>query len=186
MQDVEYYKYTYTNEIKAVSIMKKYMPYILASLLIIFSIICASYIRSNKNTIAFEPISGQTASISFRVINGVNNQPIQSVRVIIPESGGVFYTNKSGLTPVITVPLLVNSHYAQILPQTWGEISVLAYKKNYADYALFHCQVRATQPRGPIEILLFPKNDNTVFGLIESPDSKWLAELLEKYRKVTS
>lgn len=161
--------------------MKKYIPYFLSVIIITFTLLSVNYLRKN-NTTASIPNSGENGLISFCILNGPDDVPLKGAKVVIPEANVAVLTSVNGCTPVIPVPILYNSNFDNINKQPWGEISVLVYKKGYADFAMFHVQVRANKPRGPVELLLFPKNDNTVFSLVEGPPNDWVKDILNKYR----
>lgn len=131
--------------------------------------------------------SGQAAPAKLRVevVDGMTETPIEGATVVIPELGKAFDTDKTGKTGVIDVPFLPDKHYDGILPQPWGEITLLVYKQDYATYALFHCQVVAGQTRMGPKILLFKNAELSTtqpFSIIEGPNRIWVNELIKKYQ----
>ncbi len=125
------------------------------------------------------------AKLRVEVVDGMTEAPVEGAKVVIPELGKAFDTDKTGMTGVIDVPFLPDKHYDEILPQPWGEITLLVYKQDYATYALFHCQVVAGQTRMGPKILLFKNSELSTdqpFSIIEGPNRIWVNELIKKYQ----
>ncbi|NLX69470.1 MAG: hypothetical protein GX024_01020 [Clostridiales bacterium] len=123
--------------------------------------------------------------IQPRVVDGFSERPIEGAVVIIPEIDKKFITNPEGLTPLIQVPINIDSHFQNILPKTWGEITILVFKEGYTDYALFHVHVWENQSRIGPKILLFPaadKEESDPMVIIESPHRLWVKQLIKKYK----
>lgn len=123
--------------------------------------------------------------IQPQVVEGFTEAPIEGAVVIIPELGKKFKTNAQGLTPVIRVPIIEDEHYKDILPKTWGEITLIVYKEGYVDYVLFHTHVWENQSRKGPKILLFPQSRNQTsdpMAIVEGPHRLWVKQLVEKYK----
>ena len=124
------------------------------------------------------------AQLQAQVVDGQNKKPLAGCTVIIPEAGLTCTTDENGNTPVLTVPLLVNTAFDSILPQTWGEITLLVYRDSYLPYALFHTQVRPDCPREDLRIYLFAEDGSMAeqpFSVIEGPPREWVNGLLERF-----
>ncbi|HOV68889.1 MAG TPA: hypothetical protein PLZ84_01030 [Clostridia bacterium] len=161
--------------------MRKYLPFLILLIIIALTLISVNFIRQQS---VFSNKPTEYGLVSFRVLNGWNNAPVADARIVIPEAHMDVYTNAQGETPALKVPLIRNSNFDNIHPQSWGEVSVLVYRDGYADFALFHLQVMKNKFRS-VELLLFPKNDDTVFSLIESPPKQWVNDVINKYRNHT-
>ncbi|MBM7582548.1 hypothetical protein JOD02_001405 [Caldicoprobacter guelmensis] len=123
--------------------------------------------------------------IQPHVVDGFTERPIEGAAVVIPELGKKFKTNAQGLTPAIRVPIIEDTHYKNILPKTWGEITLIVYKEGYIDYVLFHTHVWENQSRKGPKILLFPQSREEVsdpMAIIESPHRLWVKQLVEKFK----
>lgn len=124
--------------------------------------------------------------IQPRVVDGFSERPIEKARVVIPEIGKKFITNSEGYTPIIRVPINTDNHYQNILPKTWGEITIIVYKDGYVDYVLFHVHVWENQSRIGPKILLFPETEgqeSDPMVIIESPHRLWVKQLIKKYKR---
>ncbi|MDD3242636.1 MAG: hypothetical protein PHD32_02795 [Eubacteriales bacterium] len=135
---------------------------------------------------AFDPENQPCGSLVISVQNGLTKEPLAGATVVIPETGQRCTTGSDGRTPVIQVPIAGDAAYADILPQTWGEITVLAYCSGYADYALLHVHVWENQTRCGPTILMFEKgatDTDQSFILTEGPHRLWVQQLLDRYRQ---
>lgn len=129
-----------------------------------------------------------SGSLIVTVVNGFTEQPIQGARVVIPEAGQSAVTNAQGKTGTLTAPINRDETYENILPKSWGEITLLIYCEGYIDCAIFHVNIAQDKTRQGPKVLLFPLDadgSNQPFTLIESPDRRWVQELLTKYRSST-
>lgn len=124
-------------------------------------------------------------SIKIEVVDGFTDLPVSGATVVIPEINKSFTTDQYGLTPLISVPVRADSRFDSMLPQDWGECSVLVYCEGYVDYALFHAHVNADRERDSIRIYLFEEGatgSSRPFSIIEGPDRQWVQKMLDKYR----
>lgn len=131
----------------------------------------------------YEPHYGY---IQPQVVDGFTERPIEGAAVVIPELGKKFMTNAQGLTPAIRVPIIEDAHYKNILPKTWGEVTLIVYKEGYIDYVLFHTHVWENQSRKGPKILLFPKSRGEAsdpMSIVESPHRLWVRQLVEKFKR---
>lgn len=135
-----------------------------------------------NNRQAAQPPVGK---LQVTVVDGYTEEPLEGARVVIPEIKKTFTTNDQGMTPLIQVPILEDEHFRSIMQKPWGEITLLVYKDDYIEYALFHTHVWENQVRNGPRILLFPKDaggKNEPFSLIEGPHRLWVNELVKKFR----
>lgn len=138
-----------------------------------------AFLQMNFN---YEPHYGY---IQPQVVDGFSERPIEGATVIIPELGKKFITNANGLTPSIQVPIIEDTHYRDIFPKTWGEVTLIVYKEGYIDYVLFHTHVWENQSRKGPKILLFPNSTGErvePMSIVESPHRLWVRQLVEKYK----
>ena len=125
-----------------------------------------------------------SGSLSVCVLDGWSEQPIEGARVVIPETGDVTDTDAAGKTELLTVPVLYDRHFAGILPQPWGTVTVLVYADGYYALALYGVQIQKDVCRSDITVRLFPGDGSmgdTPFQLVESHDSAWVSEMLRRY-----
>lgn len=129
--------------------------------------------------------TADTCILKFEVVDGFTDMPITDAVVVIPEINKEFRTNSAGFTDSIEVPVIKDTRFDAFLPQDWGGITVLVYKKGYTEYALFYTNTKPKYTRPPIKIYLF-SNDNVdsdqPFSIIEGPDRNWVKDVLKKYR----
>lgn len=123
--------------------------------------------------------------IRIEVVDGFTDMPIYGADVVIPEINQSFTTDENGLTPLISVPVKVDSRFNQMLPQDWGGVSILVYCDGYTDYALFYTHVKEDEERDAVRIYLFEEGStgsSQPFSIIEGPERQWVQKMLDKYR----
>jgi len=138
-----------------------------------------------KNAVAVLKNANSFGSVEFCVVDGFLNEPLCEVKVVIVETGEVYYTDEFGKTPKILVPIIRDKRYDKILPKPWGEISVIFYKEGYMDYALFYLQVLEGNTRENVEILMFENGkmqSDQPFSIIEGPNKIWVNEIITKHK----
>ncbi|MDR3317980.1 MAG: hypothetical protein LBS99_00900, partial [Clostridiales bacterium] len=126
----------------------------------------------------------RVTSLRVTVRNAADYAPIHNATVCIPEINSYFYTDTEGKTVQIEAPILVNRSFDRIKPRDFGDITLLVYKDGYIDYIIFY--VMLTEAPREITITLYPSRsaeDNSYHTIIESPDSAWAAEVIDKYKK---
>jgi hypothetical protein len=134
---------------------------------------------------AFGGKMAPVGSIIIFVEDGPSQKPLRNACVVIPETGGQYYTDENGKTETIRAPIREDSDYSGILPKPWGEITLLVYKQGYVDCAIFHVNIYENQTRNGPTVLLFPVTPDVgdqPFTLTEAPNRLWVNELLGKYR----
>lgn len=127
----------------------------------------------------------KNAGISFLAVDGVSGLPLANVKVVLPEYDTALFTNSEGRTEEIMVDALYDTRSEKVLLQDYGTLTVLAYKEEYNDYALFYAQVVEYESRR-VKIYMFKKDtplgNGAPLATIESPDKKWVENVVEKYR----
>lgn len=137
---------------------------------------------------AFEASAAPTGTIIVYVKDGPSDEPLENARVVIPEMGQSFLTDKNGSTGEIYATVLEDADYKAICPQPWGEITLLIYKPGYADCAIFHVNIMENKTRNGPTVLLFPLapgEANDAFTLTEAPNKLWVKQLLDRFRQET-
>ncbi len=155
------------------------------TLLLISSAFIFSKIEQ-KNAIAVLKNSDNFGSVEFVTKDGYTNAALSQTKIVIVETGEVYYTDENGKTPKIIVPIIRDKRYDKILAKPWGEISVIFYKDGYLDYALFYLQVLEGNTRENVEILMFESdkvNSDQPFSIIEGPNKIWVNEMITKYKR---
>lgn len=133
----------------------------------------------------FDPQEDPWGNLIINAQDGLSKEPLSGVTVVIPETGQRYVTDDNGQTGVITVPIVADAAYSAILPQTWGEITILAYKDGYADYAVFHVHVWENQTRYGPTLMMFSSDQDATgqpFTLTEGPHRLWVQQLLNQFR----
>jgi hypothetical protein len=155
-------------------------------------LICASallfFMTEEKSTTSvFNKNENTFGSVEFVVVDGFSEEPLKQAKVVIIETGEIYYTDEFGKTPKVLVPIIRDRRYDKIIPKPWGEISVIIYKEEYLEYALFYLQVFEGETREGIKILMFKQEDASSanpFSIIEGPNRLWVNELINIYQKV--
>ncbi|MCR5610318.1 MAG: carboxypeptidase-like regulatory domain-containing protein [Clostridiales bacterium] len=141
----------------------------------IFAIILLSALFS-----ACVPSPVPTSGITLRVFDGMSGRPLPGARVVVPETGGEFFTDRSGCTEGMLLPVVHDSEYDRLLKSPSGRITFIVYADGYTPYLLLYA--RTGEDRA-IDVNLFP-DDGTlpVFTVIEAPSPEWARELVERYK----
>lgn len=129
--------------------------------------------------------TAHSGSISPIVLDAKTQAPISGATICIPELGKTYQTDESGAAGTISIPILRDTRYDEMLPKDWGEITLLVYKEGYAPYALFYLRIKEKEARTGPAIYLYTSQSfglETPFSIIENPEDAWAAELIKKYR----
>lgn len=129
--------------------------------------------------------TARSGSISPIVLDAKTQAPISGATICIPELGKTYQTDESGAAGAISIPILRDTRYDEILPKDWGEVTLLVYKDGYAPYALFYLRIKEKEARTGPAIYLYTSQSfglETPFSIIENPEDAWAAELIKKYR----
>lgn len=130
-----------------------------------------------------------TGQLRVQVLDGKSEAPLSGCAVVVAETGLRALTDESGSTPVLTVPVCADERFSGVLPQTWGEVTLLVYREGYVPYALFHVQVSAGALREGPRIYLFLQDgtmEDQPFSVIEGPPRDWVNALLEQFSPASS
>jgi len=143
----------------------------------------ASGLKENSEAVLATALD-ETATISPIVFDGQTNTPIQGAVVVIAETGLSYETDTSGKTELISVPIIHDSRFDDILPKQWGEVTLIIYKEGYKPYVLFYLQIFAGEDRAGPSIFMYREDDTfeEPFSIIESPNRLWVESLIEKYQ----
>jgi len=161
------------------------------AMIIVFVTVCIAQLANmflpydqNINTAANANQNG-SGTIQVCVVDGWSEAPIKGATVVIPELNKSFKTDDFGKTAVLTVPIIKDEVYKDILDKTWGEITLIIYSDGYIPYALFNVMVTADQYRNGPTILLFKEgstSSSAPFCIVEGPDTNWANELIKKFK----
>ncbi len=123
-------------------------------------------------------------NIQITVLDGFSDSPLNGARVVIAETGEEFYTDKTGKTPIISVPIIPNIAHDLILFENTGTVTLLVYHNGYEPYALFYTNITNGFRNGPV-IRLFPHgaSGDEPFAVVEAPNKEWTKKILEKFDK---
>lgn len=121
-------------------------------------------------------------TLRLRVLDGFTDEPIAGAEIVIPETGGRFVTDGSGLTEKLELPVIPDAEYDRLLPSGEGRVTVIVLCPGYTPYLLLYARVTPGDERTPT-VRLFP-DDGTlpVFTVIEAPPPEWSEELVKKWR----
>lgn len=118
----------------------------------------------------------------LRVLDGITDTPIEGARVVVPETGECFYTDTSGLTPKMDLPVIPDPEYDELLPASEGRITFIVYAEGFTPYLLLYARTGRT--RAPITALMFPDDGSlSVFTVMEAPPQEWAEELTDRWRE---
>lgn len=126
----------------------------------------------------------KTGYVSFSVMDGDTYEPLSDINIIVLETEKKYTTDKNGSSEKISVPIIYDTRFDNILKKNWGEITVVFYKEGYTPYALFYLQVMPDEFRENVEILMFGEkqsSDSSAFSIIEGPRRDWVNSVVEKY-----
>ena len=129
-----------------------------------------------------EQESAVYGSVKFFVVDGLSGMPIENVRIVLPESGNELYTDSDGKTETINLGVSEKGGLAC----ECGTFTVLAYKDEYNDFALFYAQIDKEKER-TLKLYMFmkdtPMGNGAPISTVESPEKDRVSEIVEKYRK---
>lgn len=120
-----------------------------------------------------------------QVVEGLTDKSIANADVVVVETGKSYKTDSSGFTQAIPVPVVYNERYRSILPQPWGDITLIVYAQGYLPVVIFNLHVYPDTTRNGPVILLFTREQAPSadpFMVVEEPERDWAKELIEKFR----
>ncbi|MGI6176474.1 MAG: hypothetical protein ACOYJC_10045 [Christensenellales bacterium] len=159
--------------------------FILSALAFIVVGVTVLFPHSDQTAMPVSTSVGASAALIVEVYDGNSGQPLPGVQVVVPETNTCYTTDTAGKTEPISVPVILDTHYADMLPMPWGEITLIAYSDGYIPYALFYVQVWENETRQGPRIYLFPENQagsKEPFSIIEGPQRLWVNRIVDQYR----
>ncbi len=142
------------------------------------------FLPSIKVRSVFGSAPTETGKLIVRVEDGMSAKPLAGARVVVAETGKSYITDANGKTETITVPILRNENMSKVLPQPWGEITLIVYADGYLPYVLVHGMILPDQTRNGPDILMFRKENaesGQPFTIVEAPNKLWVNELIKKF-----
>lgn len=164
-------------------IMKKRK--IFTSVLLFIALLAILFFNAYNTAVYLQSAPVSAAAIRLVVVDGKKGTPVHNACVCIAETGAYFYTDNNGNTPLIEVPIIINSNYDGIVKRDFGEITILIFKEGYIDYILLNLAVKENENRQGIRIMLYEKEEGApdYFSIVETPDGSWIKKLIERYKK---
>lgn len=146
-------------------------------------IFCGCFWRKDEISPALSETAESTGRMRVRVVDGMTDTPIEGAVVVLPETGGRYYTGADGLTEVITLPCLPDERHSALLETGEGRTTVIVYAEGYAPYLLLYARVLPGKERETPTVYMFA-DDGTlpVFEVIEAPPMEWAERVVERYR----
>ena len=122
--------------------------------------------------------------LDISVVDAYTLAPLEDAQLVFPDAGLQAVTDEAGRAQVFGLPIRRHPQQDRLLPQDWGECTLLVYREGYIPYALFYLQVPAGRLRSGPTIYLFPQYAGApaVITVVESPATAWAEELAEKYK----
>lgn len=148
-------------------------------LAVVAAVILILVLRGKNSTSTAENIV--CGSLVVEVVDGRTEQPLEGCQVVVVGQAGCYTTDAQGKTAEIPVQAVRCDGFDNILPQTWGETTLIVYRDGYIPYALFHAQVQEGEVRTGPRIYLFADDGSTqgrAFSVIEGPDRDWVNQLV--------
>ncbi len=125
----------------------------------------------------------ETGTVGFTVVDGLNGLPIEGVRIVVPESGEESVTDSDGHSQKLAIPIIKCG--SGKLQSDCGIFTVLAFKENYNDYALFYAKLDANEERN-MKIFMFmtdtPLSNGAPLSTVEAPDREWVEKIIKEYK----
>ena len=121
--------------------------------------------------------------LHIRVVNAYTLMPVEGVRVVIPDAEKELVSDNTGSCVFTGMPIRKNSLHQRLVPQDWGECTVIASYGGYRPTVILNVRVDKDKMRNGPTVYMFPEelDDIEVAAIVESPDDEWLAQLVEKY-----
>lgn len=118
------------------------------------------------------------------VVDAYTLEPLEGALLVFPDSGHSAKTDTLGRAQVFGLPIHKHREQNKILPQPYGECTLLAYREGYIPYALFYVQLQPGRIRSGPTIYLFPDYEGApaAITIVESPTYDWAKGLVEKYK----
>ncbi|MEA5058996.1 MAG: hypothetical protein VB049_03020 [Candidatus Pelethousia sp.] len=126
----------------------------------------------------------QYGHMDVLVVDAYSLEPLQNAMLVFPDSGIQATTNEMGRAQVFSLPIQRHREQNRLLPQPYGECTLLVFREGYIPYALFYIQLQPGRIRSGPTIYLFPEYEGApgVITVVESPTYEWTEELVKRYR----
>lgn len=121
--------------------------------------------------------------LNIRVVDAYTLAPIEGAAVTVADVNKTLYSDSSGSCIFTGIPIRVNSLHQRLIPQAWGECTVISVFDGYRPTVILDTHVEKDRMRNGPTVYMFPKelDDIEVAAIVESPDNEWIAQLVEKY-----
>lgn len=122
--------------------------------------------------------------IDAAVVDAYTMEPIEGAILVFPDCGKQAITDKAGRAQVFGLPIHKHEQQNRLLPQPYGECTILVYREGYIPYALFYVQLQPGRIRSGPTIFLFRYYEGAppAITIVEAPTDEWAWELAEKFR----
>ena len=159
--------------------MKNYKKglYIFSILLFLGIIVFSNLFFSFKQTYA----SNNDAKLIVNVLDLHTKLPITNATICIVETNSYYYTDTSGYSEIIEIPITIINKQ-----KNWQDFTILTYKNGYNDYLYCNCKLKPNQKKVGVTIFLSElthdrQDDYIVFT--EKPDDAWTKQIIKNYKK---
>jgi len=121
--------------------------------------------------------------LDIRVVDAYTLMPLEGARVIIPDAERMIISDSTGSCVFTGIPIRKNNLHQRLVPQAWGECTVIALYSGYRPTVILNTRVDKDQMRSGPTVYMFPEelDDIEVAAIVESPDNEWISQLVEKY-----
>lgn len=127
------------------------------------------------------PVPAAAGILQVEVVDGASEAPLKDAVIMIPELDRSFTTDSDGKASM-ELPILSDADMKKVLPQPWGEVTLIVTREGYIPYVLFHTQVWPGEIRPGPKVYMFSEGANTQpFSVVEAPQRAWVNELVKKY-----
>ncbi len=121
--------------------------------------------------------------LHIRVVDAYTLMPVEGARVIIPDAEIIHISDSTGSCFFTGIPIRKNSLHQRLVPQDWGECTIIALYEGYRPTVILNTRVDKDKMRNGPTVYMFPEelDDIEVAAIVESPDDEWISQLVEKY-----
>lgn len=148
------------------------------------TLLCAAGLAALGLVMYFAVTGGEYGHMDVTVVDAYTLEPLGDAQLVFPDTGITATTDEMGRAQVYGIPVRRHREQNRLLPQPFGECTLLVYREGYIPYALFYVQVPSGRIRNGPTIYLFPEYPEApgVVTVVESPPDEWAEKLMEKYR----
>lgn len=121
--------------------------------------------------------------LHIRVVDAYTLLPVEGAKVIIPDVKRALISDSTGSCVFSGIPIRENNLHQRLLPQDWGECTVIALYSGYRPTVILNTRVDKNKMRNGPTVYMFPEelDDIEVAAIVESPDNEWISQLVEQY-----